>query len=78
MQGIKEILDLKRRITSSGLILCPTPTERVRYGQGQKESVFVLRIPDVSGIVGTRTLNWITTESLIHIFSYIINLLRSL
>ena len=45
------------------ICLCPAPIGRVRYGRGQKESVFVLRIPDVSGILpdvsgiaGTRTL----------------------
>ena len=83
MQGIKEILDLKQRITSSGLIVyvlhlpdvSGIPTGRVRYGQGQRENVSVLRIPDVSSISTGRVrycrnqnTNRIATESLIHIF----------
>ena len=54
----------KRRITSSELFvsvlhlsdMSGITIERVRYGQGQRENVSVLRIPDVSGIEGTRTL----------------------
>ena len=38
------------------ICFCLAPIGRVRYGQGQKASVSVLRIPDVSGIAGTRTL----------------------
>ena len=83
----------KRRITSSELIISVLhlsdvsgiTIERVRYGQRQKESVSALRIPDVSGIPTGRVrycrnqnTNWIATESLIHIFSYILNLLKSL
>ena len=54
----------KRRITSSELIVSvlhlldvsDITIGRVRYGQGQKESVSVLCIPDVSGIAEIKTL----------------------
>ena len=67
------------------ICFCPAPIRRVRYGRGQKESVSILRIPAVSGIPTGRVrycrnqnTNWIATESLIHLFSYIIKVLRSL
>ena len=67
------------------ICFCPAPIGRVWYGQGQKASVSVLCIPDMSGIptghvwyCRNQNTDRIGTESLIHIFSYILNLLRSL
>ena len=56
MQGIKEILELKQRITSSGLIVSVLHLPDESGMARDKENVSVLRMPDVSGTVGTRTL----------------------
>ena len=53
--------------------------------RAERKSVYVLHMPDVSDMSTGRVryfrkqnTDWIATESLIHIFSYILNLRRSL
>ena len=51
MQGIKEILELKQRITSSGLIVSVLHLPDMSgMAKDRKRSVSVVNMPDVSGM----------------------------
>jgi len=55
--GIQEVLELKRRITSSASIVSVLHLPDVSgMARAERKSVYVLHMPDVSGMAGTRAL----------------------
>ena len=65
------------------ICFCPTPIRRVRYYYqtcpvwiGTKRKCFCSTYSGRVRYCRNQNTNWITTESLIHIFSYILNLLK--